>query len=66
MEGELHIILWINIVLSYVCVLYFVILKTVLCLIVNRIKCHTKIHTEPVLLFSFIVLDSIQNYFLSL
>ena len=37
------------------CVLYFVPLKTILCSIENRIKCHTKIHTELVLLFSLLL-----------
>ena len=36
----------------FVCVLYFVLLKTIPCSIENRIKCCTKIHTELVLLFS--------------
>ena len=57
MEGGPLIISWISIALSYVCVLYFVLLETVLYSIANRIKCHTKIHTESVLLFSFIVVD---------
>ena len=36
----------------FVCVLYSALLKTILCSIENRIKYHTKIHTELVLLFS--------------
>ena len=36
----------------FVCVLYIALLKTIPCSIENRIKCHTKIHTELVLLFS--------------
>ena len=58
MKGEQPIILWINntkIYLSYVMyiirihvVLYLVVLKTVLCDIVNRIKCHTKTQTKLV------------------
>ena len=56
------IILWINTTLViyishtlFVCVLYSPLLKTILCLIENRIKCHTKIHTESVLLFSLLL-----------
>ena len=36
----------------FVCVLYYALPNTILCSIENRIKCHTKIHTELVLLFS--------------
>ena len=56
------IILWINTTLViymfhtlFVCVLYFALLKTLLSSIENRIKCHTKIDTETVLLFSLLL-----------
>ena len=58
--GGLPIISWINntknlFILCYVYVLYFVVLKTILCYIANRIKCCIKTHTK--LMF-------IQSYFL--
>ena len=58
------IISWISIALSHVHVLYFVLLETVLYSIANRIKCHTKIHTESVSLFSFIVVGISLSCFL--
>ena len=45
------------------CVLYSALLKTVLCSKDNRIKCHTKVHTESVLLFSFLVEDISHHCF---
>ena len=52
---SLVIYIYIYIYLShtlFVWVLYSALLKTILCAIENRIKCHTKIPTELVLLFS--------------
>ena len=40
-------------ILRYIYVLYFVVLKTVLCYITNRIKCCTKTHTKLVFSFCF-------------
>ena len=57
------IISWISIALYHVHVLYSVLLETILYSIANRIKCHTKIHTESVLLFSFIVVDISHQLF---
>ena len=61
MEKGPLIILWIKTTLviyvfhtMFVCVLYSALLKT-LSSIENRIKCHTKIHTETVLLFSLLL-----------
>ena len=62
-EGP-HIISWISIALSHVHVLYFILLETILYSIANRIKCCTKIHTESVLLFSFIVVGISLSCFL--
>ena len=60
--GQPLIILWINTTLViymlhtlFVCVLYSALLKSILWSIENRIKCHTKIHTESVLLFSLLL-----------
>ena len=52
---DISLVIYIYVYLTsilFVCVLYFALLKTILCSIENRIKCHTKIHTELVLLFS--------------
>ena len=77
MEGGPPIILWINITLViymfctlFVYVSYSAVLKTLLCSIENRIKCHTKIHTETVLLFSlllktFTTVIFMQQWFIS-
>ena len=61
-RGGPLIILWINTTLViyifctlFVCVSYSALLKTLLCSIENIIKCHTKIHTETVLLFSLLL-----------
>ena len=42
-------------------VLYVDVLKTILCSITNRIKCHTKIQTEQVLFFCAMKTFMINN-----
>ena len=65
------IILWISITsciyLEYCLYVSYILfhLKTILCSMDNRIKCHTKIHTESVLLLLFFSLvENISHIYL--
>ena len=65
------IILWIKTTLViyvfhtlFVFVSYSALLKTLLCSIENRIKCHTKLHTETVLLFPLLLKTFTTNIFM--